>query len=93
MPTSVSPTIEPWLAAALSPFTVGHAKPTSTLDDLGVDSLSLIRVVLTVLGEDDDVEIDPAGLANLRTVADLQDWLAAVRVTTGDDATGGVETS
>jgi acyl carrier protein len=93
VPTSLSPAIEPWLAAALSRFTAAPATPTSALDDLGLDSLSLIRVVLAVLGEDDDIEIDPAGLATLRTVADLQGWLAAIRVTTGDGVTSAAVTS
>lgn len=86
MPTSLSPAVEPGLAAALSRFAAGHAEPTSTLDELGLDSLSLIRVLLAVLGEDDDVEIDPAGLAGLRTVADLQSWLAGLRTAASEGA-------
>jgi hypothetical protein len=88
VPTSPPSAIEPRLAAALSRFAVAPAGPASALDDLGLGSLSLIRVILAVLGEDDAIEIDPAGLAGLRTVADLQDWLAAISARAGGSATG-----
>src|ERR1700733_1159400 len=93
VPTSLSPAVEPGLATALSRFAAGHAEPTSTLDELGLDSLRLIRVALAVPGEDADIEIDPAGLAGLRTVADLQSWLAGIRATESEAARGRTVTS
>lgn len=81
MPTPASPTIDPELGQALSRIGCGPVEPSSTLAELAIDSLGLVRVIIAVLGEDGDFEIDPSGLAALRTAADLQEWLAAVRGT------------
>ncbi len=64
------------LRAALDRLAVEPTVPTATLAELRVDSLTLLRVVIDVLGPDSDAEIDAAALGGLRTVAELRDWLA-----------------
>ncbi|HTZ45360.1 MAG TPA: phosphopantetheine-binding protein [Jatrophihabitans sp.] len=50
---------------------------TTPLVAAGLDSLTMLRVVAAVAA-DDDTEIDASRLVDLRTVADLKDWLRAV---------------
>lgn len=66
------------LQAALRRLAVEPTSLQVTLSELRVDSLTLLRVVVDVLGPDSDAEIDAAALGGLRTVADLRDWLAAL---------------
>ncbi|MFC7309280.1 hypothetical protein ACFQVC_34360 [Streptomyces monticola] len=47
---------------------------TSLLAEVGLDSLSVLRIAGELI-PDPDHEIDPTGLAAVRTVADLQQWL------------------
>jgi len=47
---------------------------TSLLAEVGLDSLSVLRIASDLI-PDPDHEIDPTGLAAVRTVADLQQWL------------------
>lgn len=63
------------LRAALRRLAVEPTVPTATLAELRVDSLTLLRVVIDVLGPDSEAEIDAAALGGLRTVAELRDWL------------------
>jgi hypothetical protein len=44
------------------------------LAEAGLDSLSVLRIASELI-PDPDQEIDPAGLADVRTVADLRRWL------------------
>ncbi|MET9845996.1 hypothetical protein ACFZC6_34830 [Streptomyces ossamyceticus] len=44
------------------------------LAEAGLDSLSVLRIASEVI-PDPDQEINPAGLADVRTVADLRCWL------------------
>lgn len=46
----------------------------SLLAEVGLDSLSVLRIASEVI-PDPDQEIDPTGLAAVRTVGDLQQWL------------------
>lgn len=46
----------------------------SLLAEVGLDSLSVLRVASELI-PDPDQEIDPTGLAAVRTVGDLQEWL------------------
>ncbi|GGS27830.1 hypothetical protein GCM10010269_78050 [Streptomyces humidus] len=46
----------------------------SPLAEVGLDSLSLVRIASELI-PDPDQEIDPTGLAAVRTVGDLQQWL------------------
>ncbi|WP_186156445.1 acyl carrier protein [Burkholderia gladioli] len=47
---------------------------TSSLPEIGMDSLSVLRVV-TALSEDLDREVDLAEIVDLRTVAEFRRWL------------------
>lgn len=69
--------IEARLVAALHRLLGRPVAADTVLAEAGLDSLTLLRGIVAVLGEDADVEVDPAGLGALRTVADLRDWLAA----------------
>ncbi|MET8944518.1 phosphopantetheine-binding protein [Streptomyces sp. NPDC004542] len=46
----------------------------SLLAEVGLDSLSVVRIASELI-PDPDQEIDPTGLAAVRTVGDLQRWL------------------
>lgn len=50
-----------------------YADPTPLLH-AGLDSLTLLRIAVDVVS-DDDAEIDASGLVKLRTIRDLKDWL------------------
>jgi len=47
---------------------------TSRLLDVGLESLSLLRMAVDV-ATDDDAEIDASRLVDLHTIADLKQWL------------------
>jgi acyl carrier protein len=47
---------------------------TSTLPEAGIQSLSLLRLVVDLL-PDDDAEIDVTKLGQIKTVGDLKAWL------------------
>ncbi|MFP3986814.1 acyl carrier protein [Streptomyces sp. E11-3] len=67
--------------SAIAEFVRMPFTPASDLAEIGLDSLSVIRIVADVL-PDADQEIDAAELADLRTVGQFQDWLSA-RVAAG----------
>jgi predicted MFS family arabinose efflux permease len=69
--------IEARLIAALHRLLGRPVTAQTVLAEAGLDSLTMLRGVVAVLGEDADVEVDPSGLGALRTVADLRDWLVA----------------
>lgn len=48
---------------------------TTPLLDVGLESLSLLRLAVEV-STDEDAEIDASRLVDLKTVADLKVWLA-----------------
>ncbi|NBE50738.1 phosphopantetheine-binding protein [Streptomyces boluensis] len=52
---------------------------TSPLAEVGLDSLSVLRIAGELI-TDPEQEIDPTGLAAVRTVADLRQWLHGLLV-------------
>ncbi|WP_432148831.1 phosphopantetheine-binding protein [Streptomyces sp. bgisy029] len=50
----------------------------SPLAEVGLHSLSVLRIAGEVI-TDPDREIDPSGLAAVRTVGDLRQWLQELR--------------
>ncbi|WP_197287468.1 phosphopantetheine-binding protein [Streptomyces apocyni] len=60
--------------SAIAEFVRMPFTSASDLAEIGLDSLSIIRIVADVL-PDADQEIDAGELADLRTVGQLQDWL------------------
>jgi acyl carrier protein len=70
---SLAPDLNATIARyATSPFT-----DVTTLQDAGLESLSLLRLAVDV-AEDDDAEIDATRLVDLKTVSDLKDWLTSM---------------
>ena len=67
------------LAAELARVAAGPVAADTELVTLGLDSLALVRLVLQVVGDDPDREIDLGHVGEMRTVADLHDWLAGAR--------------
>lgn len=65
-PGRIDSTIERYVGV---PFT-----DESTLVELGIDSLSALRIV-TALADDGDREIDLADLVEVRTVGQFRRWL------------------
>ncbi|MFM9368732.1 phosphopantetheine-binding protein [Streptomyces sp. Da 82-17] len=59
------------------PFTA-----SSSLAEAGIDSLSVLRIAGEII-PDPDAEIDPSGLAAVRTVGELQEWLGSLLVPAG----------
>lgn len=59
----------------------------STLAEIGLDSLTTIRVAVGLV-PDDDVEIDAGALAHIRTVGQLRVWLQDLM--RSSSATGGI---
>ncbi|RMI40639.1 acyl carrier protein [Streptomyces triticirhizae] len=55
----------------------------SGLAEIGLDSMSLVRVVVAFL-PDTGQEIDAAALAELRTVGELRGWLLSVAAAGGE---------
>lgn len=67
--------VMPDLDALIASYaTAGYTGATPLLD-AGIESLSLLRLAVSVMA-DDDAEIDATRLVELRTIDDLKDWLA-----------------
>lgn len=65
--------------ARYATFTFDDSTP---LLDAGLESLALLRLAVEVAA-DDDAEIDATRLVDLRTVADLKEWLRDLSSTGG----------
>lgn len=65
--------------ARYATFTFDDSTP---LLDAGLESLALLRLAVEVAA-DDDAEIDATRLVDLRTVADLKEWLRDLNSTGG----------
>jgi acyl carrier protein len=76
-PTPSAQTPAARFAAALSRHVSGPVADDAELTALGLDSLTLVRIVVHFIGEDSDREIDLGTFEELRTVADLRCWLTA----------------
>ncbi|MEE1943025.1 hypothetical protein V1L54_27085 [Streptomyces sp. TRM 70361] len=59
----------------------GAYDDASLISEIGLDSLAVVRMaVQTAPGQ--DTEIDLAGLAGVRTIGDLRQWLGVLRAAT-----------
>jgi acyl carrier protein len=85
MAVSRAETFESRFASALSRFVPGTVSDTSELVRLGLDSLTLVRIIVTVVGDDTDREIDPGEIGDLRTIGDLRAWLRGSAGTVDDE--------
>jgi acyl carrier protein len=74
--SSRTETLESRFSSALSQFVTGSVSEDAELVELGLDSLTLVRIIVHVVGDDPDREIDPAEIGGLRTIADLRAWLS-----------------
>ena len=63
-------------SAALARFVRGQAGEDTELVQLGLDSLTLIRIIVHTVGEDSEDEIDLGRIEGLRTVGELRAWVA-----------------
>jgi|tagenome__1003787_1003787.scaffolds.fasta_scaffold20881531_2 hypothetical protein len=75
MSTSPTETAAARFTSALSQHITGPVADDVGLAQLGLDSLTLVRIVAHVLGEDSDREIDLRAFWELRTVAEFRQWL------------------
>lgn len=62
------------LDAMIADHATGAFDDNTPLPEAGLESLSLLRLVVAVAA-DDDAEIDAARLADLKVVGDLKAWL------------------
>lgn len=60
--------------AQLTKFVRAQWRDDSTLVEVGIDSLTAVRIVVALL-PDDDAEIDAARLGGIRTVGQFRQWL------------------
>ncbi|RKT82210.1 hypothetical protein SAMN05421805_111126 [Saccharopolyspora antimicrobica] len=60
--------------ARLAEFVRSQWRDDSTLVEVGIDSLTAVRIVVGLL-PDDDAEIDAARLGGIRTVGQFRQWL------------------
>lgn len=70
------------LDAVIAKYATRGFTDSTALLDAGIQSLSLLRLVVDVL-PDDDAEIDVTSTADLRTIGELKAWLVSL---TGDRA-------
>jgi hypothetical protein len=63
------------LDLAISRYATARFGDATPLQEVGLESLSLLRLAVEV-ATDDDAEIDATLLAEVRTVGDLKGWLA-----------------
>jgi aryl carrier-like protein len=58
---------------AISAAALAEVDDATSLQRAGLDSLAILRLAAQVV--DEDGEVDPAGLADVRTIGDLKRWL------------------
>ncbi|MZE76257.1 phosphopantetheine-binding protein [Streptomyces xinghaiensis] len=68
--------------SALAKFIRVPYTPDSELSRIGLDSLSIVRIVVEVV-PDADQEIDAGELAGLRTVGGFREWLRGLAASGG----------
>lgn len=73
------------LDAAIAKYATASFDDSAALLDVGLESLSLLRLAVEV-ATDDDVEIDATRLVDLRTVGELKQWLAELAVPGTDES-------
>jgi acyl carrier protein len=66
------------LDATIARYATVTFDDSTHLQDAGLESLALLRLAVEVAA-DDDTEIDATRLVDLRTVADLKEWLRDMR--------------
>jgi acyl carrier protein len=74
------------LDSALHRLAVAPSSGSDTLVALRIDSLTLLRIVSSVLDPDADIDLDPASLGSVRTVDQLADWLQSAEDSVGSNA-------
>jgi acyl carrier protein len=62
------------LDSTIAKYATASFDDSAVLLDVGLESLSLLRLAVEV-ATDDDVEIDATRLVDLRTVGELKQWL------------------
>jgi acyl carrier protein len=65
------------LDVVISRFAAFAFDDRTSLAAAGIESLTILRLAVEVAAAD-DAEIDASGLAGLRTVGDLKQWLGAL---------------
>ncbi|AHH99595.1 hypothetical protein GCM10010174_18290 [Kutzneria viridogrisea] len=70
------------LDATIGKYATGAFDDSTPLLEVGLESLSLLRLAVEVAA-DDDAEIDATRLAELRVVGDLKAWLGDLAVVDG----------
>jgi acyl carrier protein len=63
--------------AAIARYAVAGFQDTTSLRSAGIDSLSLLRLAVGVIA-DDDAELDLNRLVDLQTIGDLKRWLTTL---------------
>jgi acyl carrier protein len=66
------------LDATIARYATVTFDDSTPLQDAGLESLALLRLAVEVAA-DGDTEIDATRLVDLRTVADLKEWLRDIR--------------
>jgi acyl carrier protein len=70
------------LDTVIARYAVGRVTDASSLAQVGLDSLAVLRIVVESV-TDPEIEIAPSRLADVLTVADLKRWLGELRDSTG----------
>lgn len=73
------------LDTAIAKYATASFDDSAVLLDVGLESLSLLRLAVEV-ATDDDVEIDATRLVDLRTVGELKQWLAELAMPGTDES-------
>ncbi|MFG2906690.1 phosphopantetheine-binding protein [Kitasatospora sp. NPDC048286] len=69
-------TTPPDLDSTIARYATADFDDSTLIQEAGLESLSLLRLAVEVA--DEDVEIDAAGLVEVRTVGDLKVWLTSL---------------
>ncbi|MFF4489537.1 phosphopantetheine-binding protein [Streptomyces sp. NPDC001544] len=76
-------TTPPDLDSTIARYATADFDDSTLIQEAGLESLSLLRLAVEVA--DEDVEIDAAGLVDVRTVGDLKAWLTSLLPATADE--------
>jgi aryl carrier-like protein len=73
-------TTPPNLDSKIAQYATADFDDSALIQEIGLESLSLLRLAVEIA--DEDVEIDAAGLVDVRTIGDLKVWLTSLLPTT-----------